>query len=240
MHAAAGLDVVYIVGPAGGGDELRHSLRSLDANIEHGNVWIVGELPAWARNVGHIKTCQTGSRFANSTGNVRAACEHPDVADTFTFWNDDFFALEPTVVPVWHSGEVADVRRHNPNRMRRQATYVDGLAATAWLLRRWGYERILNYDLHVPMPVHAELMLEVLDAAAPANIAALHKRTLYGNVAELAGAEHADVKIGSSGGGIKPGQLWVSSSDSSFARGTLGRQLRARFPTPCRYEQEGA
>lgn len=240
MPVAAGPDVVYIVGPGGGGDELRHSLRSLDANVEHGQVWIVGDAPAWARNVEHLPTRQDGSRFTNSTGNVRAACAHPDISDTFTLWNDDFFALAPTVVPIWHGGAVVDVRRGDPNRQRRQATYVDGLAATAWLLRRWGHERILNYDLHVPMPVRSELMLEVLDAAAPYRIAALHKRTLYGNAAELEGEQHADVKIGTAGGNIKPGQLWASSSDRSFARGRLGEQLRLMFPTPCRYEQEGA
>lgn len=237
-HDAAA-DVVYIVGPNTAGGELRHSLRSLE-NVEHGDVWIVGELPAWARNVNHIPTRQTESRFRNSTANLRAACEHPDVPQLFTFWNDDFYALRPTHVPNWHRGEVTDVRRVNPNRIRRQARHADGLAATAWLLRRWGHDKILNYELHVPLVVNAELMLEALDAAAPANIEALHKRTLYGNLVELGGRKHDDVKIADHRRTFPTGAHWGSTHDGSFSRGRVGQQLREMFPTPCRYEQEGA
>lgn len=234
------VDVVYIVGPGGGGAELRHSLRSLAANIAHADVWIVGDMPTWARNVRHIPTQQTGSKFRNSTGNVRAACEHPEMSELFTFWNDDFYALRPTRVPNWHRGVVTDVRRANPNRARRQARHADGLAATAWLLRSWGRDRIVNYELHVPLVVNARLMLEALDAAAPANIEALHKRTLYGNLAELGGRRHDDVKIADRSRSFPAGAHWGSSSNSSFANGRVGSQLRELFPTPCRYEQEGA
>lgn len=232
-------DVVYVVGPGGSSyDELRYSLRSL-ANVDHGRVWIAGHLPRWVRNVGHIPTEQKLSKFRNSTANLLAACAHPDVADDFTFWNDDYFALRRTTVPTWHRGvENSPPQRQNPNRSVRGTTFTSGLAATIWLLREWGIEgTLLNYELHVPMPVDKAAMRDVLTRAARHPIEGLHKRTLYGNACGIGGREHVDVKIPQRDRTFSPSARWVSTNDRSFADGRVGRDLRRRFPDPSPYEE---
>lgn len=231
-------DVVYIVGPGDEKDELRFSLRSLYANVDHGQVYVVGNRPPWLRNVEHIPVPQKGTKFANSTANVRAACACSDISDDFSLWNDDFFALVPTVTPNYHRGPITVAKkRHNPNRRKRHAAYREGIAATAWLLEQWGYAKPLNYDIHTPMMVNREAMTDVLDRAAPAGIAALHKRSVYGNVMELGGELAEDPKITLPRKVWPPGATWVSTLDRTFADGEVGRRLREMFPNPSPYEE---
>lgn len=226
------MNVVYIVGPDGDHEDLRYSLRSL-ANVDHERVWIVGHKPGWVVNVEHIPTVQDGSPFVNSTRNVLAACER---LDRFALFNDDFFALCPTVVPNWHLGPVT-VSGTNLDRVRRQRSYRSGMAATVWLLGEWGYPAPYSYEVHAPMWVNSRWMVRVLEAAAPAGIHALHKRTLYGNVVGVGGQQVDDPKIGDTARTWADGQPWVSTSDQSFDRGAVGRRIRALFPDPSRYEE---
>jgi len=231
------VDVVYVVGHGGTHEELRYSLRSL-ANIAHGNVWIVGHKPPWVGNVGHVPTPQHSTKWRNTTRAVYEACRSDEISATFSLWNDDFFALERTTIPNWHRGPVEPSRQAlaRPVRARRRRSHRDGQAATYDLLVRWGHERPLNYELHVPMKIRSELMLEVLDRSASANIEVLHKRTLYGNVAKVGGRRHDDPKITSLTATWSDRQRWVSTFDRSFADGKVGRHLRARFPDPSPYE----
>lgn len=230
------MDVVYVVGPKAGA-ELRYSLRSL-ANVPHSTVWLVGHKPAWVGNVGHLPVPQDSTKFRNTTRSVYEACKSAEISATFSLWNDDFFALQRTTIPNWHRGPVVPSKQELAKKMRarRRAAHRSGRAATYDLLVRWGYEHPFDYDIHVPMKVDSDLMVEVLDRAASANIAALHKRTLYGNVAKLGGRRHDDPKITSLTATWQPRQRWVSTYDRSFADGKVGRDLRARFPDPSPYE----
>lgn len=231
------MDVVYVVGPGGTHESLRYSLRSL-ANISHGQVWIVGHKPPWAVNVGHLPVPQKSTKWRNTTRSVREACKTDGISPTWVLFNDDFFALEKTTIPNWHRGpvDVSQQSLRQPVRARRRRSHRDGRSATVDLLWRWGYENVLDYDIHVPMKVKSDVMLEVLDRSASANIEVLHKRTLYGNVAKVGGRQHDDPKITSLTETWSDRQKWVSTFDRSFAGGKVGRDLRARFCDPSPYE----
>jgi hypothetical protein len=231
------VDIVYVVGPNGTHEELRYSLRSL-GNISHDQVWLVGHKPAWAVNVGHLPVPQKSTKWRNTTLSVREACKTTDISPTWALFNDDFFALERTTIPNWHRGpvDVSQQALQRPVRARRRRSHRDGRSATADLLWRWGYDDILNYDIHVPMKIRSDVMLDVLDRAAHANIEVLHKRTLYGNVAQVGGRQHEDPKITSMTETWSDRQKWVSTYDRSFEAGQVGRDLRARFPNPSPYE----
>src|SRR5690554_4826136 len=101
------MDVVYVVGQHT--DELRYSMRSL-RNVEHDQVWIVGTLPDWARNVRLIPAEDRYEKARNITEKMYAAASHPEVSDPFIYFNDDFFALKPASIPNRHRGKV-DVRK---------------------------------------------------------------------------------------------------------------------------------
>lgn len=228
------MDVVYVVRPGDDNEELRYSLRSIAAHLPHGRVWIAGHRPAWVSDqVGYIEVSQHSSRFRNSTANLRAACEHPDVSEEFVYFNDDFFVIEDvTDVPVLHRGPLADVIAGT-----RSSLYRRGAQATQLMMQRRGLaedEPLLSYEVHAPMVVAKQLMLQALDAGA--GLPVLHKRTLYGNLHHIGGQQVVDVKVNALDEGLPDGPF-VSTSDASFEAGQVGDTIRALFPEPCRYEQ---
>lgn len=227
------MDVVYLLKPDEGNEELRFSLRSL-ANLTHERVWLAGYRPTWVNEVGHIPTRQNRDRHVNTTLNMWAACQHPEVSDPFILFNDDFFAMHRIVeVPTWHRGTVAQFIRR-PNVVGQ---YGSGAGATAELLHRLGYDDPLCYEVHAPLVVHKQVMLRALDLGR--GVRTLHKRTLYGNLADLGGYQHADVKVH---GDEKPDERWPfwSTEDFSFSLCRVGDLIRGRFGTPSRYELEPA
>ncbi|MFP3914940.1 MAG: hypothetical protein ACLFWM_08690 [Actinomycetota bacterium] len=243
-------DVVYVVGKSGTNEELRYSLRSL-RNIPHGTVWLAGYRPKWVRNVEHLPLRQEKTRYQNSTANLLAACHHPDVADDVIYMNDDFFFLEPIErMPVYHWGKIEEALGYyngkygRPSPGQRSGNYRRGMAQTADLLRRWGFDELLCYEVHVPMPIHKGRMAEAIRRAArdAPSIVALHKRTLYGNLYRIGGEmlgtdRRPDVKVLTSDHTWDAGQLFVSTSNQSFNSGRVGRRLRKRFSEPSPYER---
>ncbi|MEX2132961.1 MAG: hypothetical protein WEB67_02375, partial [Acidimicrobiia bacterium] len=185
--ASAPLDVVYLV-RQGDNPELRYSLRSL-RNVAHGRVWIVGHKPEWVTGCRHIPIRQTSDKWANTRAGLLAACTHPDIG-RFQLWNDDFYALQPTEIPVWHQGPIEPDRRN-----RNAPTHLDGGAATFRLLQRWGVDPVLDYGVHVPMVIDGQRMVEAFERAGD-RIPALHRRTLYGNLSQIGGEQVEDVTVG--------------------------------------------
>lgn len=225
------MDVVYLVRHSAINEELRYSLRSL-CNVSHDRVWVVGWKPSWVGGVEHLPTRQDATTFENTLAGVLAACTHPDISEDFQLWNDDFYALHPTTVPVWHNGPVTP----NPRRSVDRASWKEGRQLTLELLASWGIDPVLDYSLHVPMVLNRQRMLDALRRASDQPIRALHRRTLYGNLYQVGGVEHPDVKILNKNDTWQPDQTWVSSSDRSF-RGNLGEALRDHFPDPSPYEK---
>ena len=234
------MDVVYIVGVQNSHEELRYSLRSL-ANLEHGRVWIAGHLPAWVRNVGHIATLQTGTVWQNSTNNLLAACSHPEVSDRFIFMNDDYFILQPTEIGVFHRGPIIDRYPRCGQTVKGQRKY-DGMEGTYNLCREAGVETPLDYELHVPLPVVKQGMAEAVSHArrADLNVDRLRKRSLYGNLNAIGGNRIKDVTSRDRGSTWEDGQLFVSTSNVSFADWPVGDRLRELFPEPSIYEKRMA
>lgn len=230
-----GMDAVYMVRP-GPVEELRFSLRSLAANVSHERVWIFGSAPSWVdRNaVRVVPSPKLGTKYATTTGHVRVMCRHPEVSDPFVLWMDDVYAVAPIgEMPRLHLGPL-DARLQRFSSLR--STWASGMRATAALLaERFPDRELLSYEHHAPLIVHKAAMLEALDVADGMRIPAPHKRTLYGNIAELGGIRlRADPKWVSWAVDPPKGQ-WLSSDDASFR--TLTRPvLRWLFPDACPYE----
>lgn len=223
------MNVVYVVGDHT--DELRYSLRSL-RNVEHDGVWVVAEKkPSWYRG-GFIHTKDRYSKKGHNINHaLLAAAESPDVSDPFIYFNDDFFAVKPSVVPTVHRGPcvVSDPIRH------RVMSWHESIGATAWVLKQWGYET-LNYELHIPIVFRKQPLADVIRRGLKTQIHGLQSRTLYGNVAGIGGEKARDVKVRGEDAPIPDG-AWVSTSNQSFSKGLVGRQIRDLFPDPSPYEE---
>lgn len=233
------MDVVYVVKQGDHNEELRYSLRSL-SNVPHGQVWIAGYKPRWVVNVGHLATINgAGSKYQNSTRNLITAASHADVSNRFLFFNDDFFVLKPVAcIPVLHRGPVSQVIDHYNGRYgRRPGPYLEGMQATSRLLAEWGFTDPLSYELHVPIEIDKRLLLDVMREAIGRNIKALHKRTLYGNVAGLGGTQIEDVKALTYNDRPADDATFFSTSDKTFRGGMPGQTIRKLFRTPSPYER---
>lgn len=226
------MDWVIPVKQAEPTDELRYALRSIAVNAPHDRIWLVGYRPAWVRGVEHIPTRQKGTKYANTTLAVRAACEHPDVSDPFVLANDDFFILRPLRrVPVLHRGPVRDVEAYYATRANGK--YVRGMRETRELMEALGIEDPLSYELHVPLPIRKSGMLRALDVGA--HLPVLHKRSLYGNLEQIGGDQIRDVKVIHGGGGFPTRGTFLSTMQVSW-HGRAGALVRASFPRPGPYE----
>jgi hypothetical protein len=236
------LPLVYLFGPTGRerSEELRYSLRSVEANLPHDGVWIFGYAPTWVdRDQVQVVAVPTVGRVgasAATTANLRAACAHPDMPDHFVLMNDDFFVTRPiTGVPMLHRGPLAD----EIDRLGRRPDCLESAwyrlhCNTARLLAALGYDRPLSYELHVPMIVNRRVMAAALDAAAGH---AVCKRTVYGNLADCGGVLAEDVKVRQPQEPIPDGPF-VSTWEGSFDYGShAGRELRALFPRPSVFER---
>lgn len=231
-------DIVVPVREGAVNEQLRYALRSWAANLPHGQVWVIGHLPSWARGVRHLRTEQTGTKYQNTTLAVRVACEHPEVAEDFLLCNDDMFVMHrlPGGMPALHRGPVSKVERYYATR--GNGKYLRGMQETRDLLVDLGYRDPLSYELHTPMPMTKAGMLDALDLGRDLDV--VHKRTLYGNVAGVGGTEIRDVKIlHRAPTGYGPNSRFLSTMPDSFGAGYVGAFIRRSFPERCRYESGG-
>lgn len=226
------VDLVYPVRPGNVNEELRYSLRSVEANYPHGRVWIVGDQPNWLTGVEFIRGNTQPHPRANIYHNLLAACAHPDLADEFVIFNDDFFVTEPVEgTPMAYR---STLRQHlNLPRLRTsQSWWKDSLTTTLICLQAVGIDEPLSYELHVPFPVNKALMaatLEQFKNVTPANPP--QWRSLYGNLHASGAVMQPDSKV------FRPGPLrtpYHSTTDVSWRN--FRTTFRTLFPEPSPYE----
>ncbi|MFD0208942.1 hypothetical protein ACFVH9_07380 [Streptomyces hirsutus] len=229
----ADLDLVVPVREGPANQQLRYALRSWRANLPHRHVWVIGYKPAWLGGVRHIPTRQADTKYANTTLAVRAACEHPEISETFLYANDDMFVMERLdEMPVLHRGSVRDVESHYV--AKASGSYLRGMRQTRDLLVEHGHPDPLSYELHVPLPVDKAGMLRALDAGCHLDV--LHKRTAYGVLNGIGGERIEDVKVLHRGPRFDQSTPFLSTMPDSFAHGAVGSLIRSSFPQPSAYE----
>lgn len=229
-------DVVYILKNRVRPDELRYSLRSIEENLEHGNVWFIGGQPNGIIPDRSISMQQTGIlKWEKARSSLIRACENEEISERFWLFNDDFFVLKPMESETPYFGGM--LRDHI---LKVEHRYGD---------KRTGYTRALrnceqvlkgadlttfDYALHLPILVDKKKMLEAIETFPDCPMF----RSLYGNYAEIGGVQHEDVKIVGMSNKFSDDADFVSTGDSSFAYGRVGVQIRRRFPEACKYEDK--
>jgi len=221
------MDIVYLCRRGEHNPELRHSLRSL-RNLPHDRVWIAGFKPSWVC-AGHIVAPRMHSPWEQTTANLKAAAEHPEVSERFLLFNDDFFVMRPLAeMPVLHRGPVGEPSKG-------MTSYTAQLHTLAAWLRQQGHTHVLSYELHVPMAMTKTGVLEVMGLGAPYQAMIRHKRSLFGNHFDVGGTLMRDCKIRDKKAPLD--RMFLSTSDASFLRWPVGEHIRAAFPDPSPYEE---
>lgn len=228
-------DVVYLVKRNGRNEELRYSLRSLK-NVPHGEVFIVGDLPNWVRNVTYIPASNTHTKYRNTLYNLMAACGDERISEDFIFMNDDIYIMkELSEVPVLHRGPIETVIRGYKDI--GSTRYVDLMVDTKALLEKLKLgNNMLSYELHVPIVLNRQKLMTVLKIALLHGV--MNKRTLYGNYWNIGGKQIEDPKISGSRRPLGT-EAFLSSSDLSFRVFPVGKYIRSIFTDHCSYEKDG-
>ena len=226
-------DIVYFVKPDLVNNELRYSLRSVHQNFPCRYVWFYGGQPTELIPDRRAPIIQQGAnRYERVRNMLRQACENDELTEDFWLFNDDFFILQPQDdTPAWYNGGLMDLILAIEKRKGKQSAYTQQLRRTIETLTGAGYGT-LNYAVHVPMKINREKMLQTMERFPDCPMF----RALYGNMHEIGGIDAPDVKIIESELTFSESWPMVSTSDSSFINGQVGRDIRERFPEKSRWE----
>lgn len=222
-------DIVYML-REGKNDELVYSLRSVEENFAYRKVWFAGGKPEGVEPDEYMPIKQDApSKWENVRNMLIEVCKNDEISEDFWLFNDDFFVLEPCddSLPPLYSGtldEWIEICR-NAGEYRVRLEHLKKTLEDAGL-------PMLNYAIHKPLLVNRKKALKVLEKFPDEPMF----RTLYGNFAKIGGVRESDYKIRRMDQGLKNGERFVSTMDESFKCGVIGRQLRAMFDKPSRFE----
>lgn len=216
------MDVLYLMANIGNGAELKYSLRTL-VNLPHERVFISGGCPACIdkSKVVHIPTKQEGTKYENSSNNLKAACRDPRLSEDFILMNDDFFITQPITDPVQelslNRGKLDDVFQFYFNKFAGSSGWAKGMRDTGNWLKKRGISEPLCYELHIPMIMNKRKVLDMFALNGVENLPIFHKRSAYGNIYHIGGEKIKDVKVTSSSI-FKPEKVgkFLSCDDVSF------------------------
>lgn len=225
------MQAVYMVRPGDDNDELRFSLRSIEANCPWvSEVVTVGHRPRWCRPDLHLEVAADGrSKYQQVRHQVEVVLGHLEISRRWSLWNDDFFCLAPaTEPPNWHMGPIEATCRS-----WRPGAYRGLMAATLRLLRSEGCPTTWLYATHTPMEIESEALGAALDVEARHGARTL-TRSLYGNLAQLGGLEVDDVKLTNHHDLPDFDRTWLSTGDVTWF--FVAREMARRFPRRSRWE----
>jgi hypothetical protein len=227
------MDLVYIC-RSGENEELRYSIRSAVKNLQFNNLWVVGGKPDWYIG-NYVEVPQEKSKYVNARKNLFAICNSNDISNSFILMNDDFYIMKKVEsVPYMHGGLMQD-KVAIYKKMVGNTPYVKMLNKTLSNLSRRSSKGILDYELHVPMVMQKENLLQII------NFPDLW-RSRYGNTFNVGGIEIEDVKVYTTGSLVKKSYNidkrnldYLSSNDDSFDT-VRGKILEHEFAEKSIYE----
>ena len=184
------VDLVYVVGTGSKwkDNELRFSLRSVSKNLSGvRNIFIVGHLPDFVKNVIHIPASDIFDPAVNADGNMihklLIACKDKRLSDNFLFMNDDFIINQPVAaatIPWLHKEDMAT----QPESYWKTQFYRYRLKRTFDVLKEYGFPT-LQYDYHAPMLMNKNSFAEIMANFVYASDIGYTLRSIYGNALQL-------------------------------------------------------
>ena len=223
-------DIVYILKPLTTAEELRYSLRSIEKNFEHGNVYFIGGKPEGIEPDIYIEHEQIGiNKWERVRSSLILACENKDISKEFWLFNDDFYILKPwkSDTPL-HRGFIHDHVLSVEAKHGARSVYANKLRDCEQLLKGVGLTTF-DYALHAPMLIDKQKMLEALTLFPDCPMF----RSLYGNYAMIGGTYSPDNKIAKDGT-YNDKAPFLSSSDKTFE--IVEEYLESMFPEPSKWE----
>lgn len=232
------------VRPGDSNEELRHALRSWEANLHLDTdltLVTVGYKPDWLAPDHHVEGNQYKSVplavFDNILLGSKAVVDWGWGDHDAIFMNDDFFCLDPvgSVLPVRRNCSLEQHLAQFP--VNAGMWWPKSLRLTLSFLQEAGYPQPWSYETHRPLSGSPSGMFEALSrwqegCAHWTRDTVPQWRTLYGVLNEVEAYPVQDVKLGLASDGY--GTPWVSTSDQSWRKYAAG--IKKRFPETSHWE----
>lgn len=214
--------------------DLRYALRSLDKFTEHGDVYIVGEKPAWVKGVKHIEFSDSPRKEHKERNICLKAYAGFEYTKRYLFMNDDHFFLEETDIgnyPNYYKGTCYESMKRNNSHYRQTMNQT----------RRWldknGHED-KNFDTHCPAIMEEERFFSTVYQADWSVPYGYGMKSLY--CAGLEGIFMPDKKLHGQltyqeAKNACEGRHVISCMDGALKTG-LGEYLRELLPNKSKYE----
>jgi hypothetical protein len=217
--------------------ELRYCLRSIEKYLTgYSDVFIVGDLPDWLRNVIHIPCYDQGDKTYDKERNIytkiMAACADERVSEDFLFINDDHYLLQ--------GYEAGKFPYYCHGWLRNQMTVTDYKHTVSNTMK--AFEDSMPYfDIHCPIRYNKfkfEAAMSQLVWSKPFGYCI--KTGYCNNIIGLKATECPDLKINEAYPAQKirqmlTGRPWFSVGDRSFDGG-IRRVLQDLYPHKSKYE----
>jgi len=213
-------------------ESLRYVLRSIAQHLPDETPVLCGHRPDWYTGE-HIPTVQDSpERHGNMGINLQAAAS---TFDTFVWWSDDVYLLKDSEPTVYARPETVDHVLARVPEIPWKRTFRSQVA----ILKAWGFDTstLLCSESHHPMLMDSVRLRDMLDTITrdfPTHPLGQIKG-LY--AAGLDVTPSVDPKVVYPLKGINPDAVYLSTSPVTFRQGLAGRELRALFPHPCKYER---
>ena len=224
-------DVIYILKPEMDTEELKYSLRSLEANFPHKRVWFVGGQPKGFKPDKALPHKQSGAnKWEMIRSSMLKAAADPELTEEFFLFNDDFFIMKPVKGKFVNYADrtltwrIEDLRKEFPWLNNYGRTLVKAREE----LKCQGKPEV-NFEVHVPMLFNKALVPTILKCSSP------QMRSIYGNVNQVPYIQHDDVKIYDLET-VPTEATYISTNDNVFQNGAVGKYIRECFPNPSRFE----
>lgn len=226
------IDAVYILGTGStwNNNEIRFSLRSIDNNLAHDKVFIVGHLPHFITNVSHIKADDIyDSPLKNTLHKLKIACKDKQISDNFILLNDDFFILKKIaeVKPYYKCTLKQSLKAHKS----KHGYYYQAIKDTIDFTK--GNK---DWSLHYPFIFNKKKLLKTIELIEKQDKNLL-LRTVYANMHNIKGTQKYDVKIRS------VPEIWklkneraISTTAGIVHRKEFSDFIKQRFPIKSKYE----
>lgn len=219
-------DVVYVV-RGGENEELKYSVRSVEANFAHRRIVLYGGKVEVVEADLVVEFDHPGlTKWDRARATIEAICRDARISPKFWLFNDDFFVLHPDAegeLP-YYTGTLIERADEIEKRQGHADDYTARLRAAAKALQETG-RTSRCYETHTPMLIGRAEALEVLEKFPNAPCF----RSLYGNYWGVGGVRHHDVKFKTlrpPDESVKMHWSFVSSTDKSFSEGGVGEFIR--------------
>lgn len=230
------LDIVYVIKDAAFNEELRYSLRSVEKNFPHNKVFFYGGKPMYFHPDKLVPVLQKGkTKWDRVRAMLKTIAEDDRITENFVLFNDDFFVMRPVEkLSTYRYGTLEQLcKRIEKKNGGRPTKYTLNLANTIATLKKHNLPT-LNFELHVPMVFKRGDLRELIDLFPDTR----GTRSLYGNMYlnEEDTEPMKDTKIFKTNELPPEDALFVSTEDSSFSRGEIGKLIKSAFPDKSRWE----